>query len=179
LIRIFTRERPRMARQSKDTKAIFNSVERSKLRSSVFRWMVRHHDTFQEKWNGEKIDWLSVCEELAELGLTDTRGKPATQRNARETWFQARKSVAKARAAAAAKAAVKPPRPVYPSRMSPDLRPANAPPPIPNAPRLGGPPAQQNQLAPRRTDAAQNDGPDPLEQIARLQRIFRERDGRN
>ena len=168
-----------MARHSKDTKAILRTVERSEERSSLYWWMVSHHDDLIEASKRQRIKWSAFCAEAEKSGLTDVTGKPASERTARQTWLRVRAAVAKARAAAAAKAAVKPPRPVYPSRMSPDLRPANAPPPIPNAPRLGGPPAQQNQLAPRRTDAAQNDGPDPLEQIARLQRIFRERDGRN
>jgi hypothetical protein len=129
LIRKMPREHRPMARQNRDTKAIMNSVQRNRLRSNLFRWMVRHHDSIHERWNGERIDWRTFSAELAELGLTDTKGKPATEGNARETWRQARKVVAKARAAAAAKAAVKPPRPVYPSRIAKYARPENAPPP--------------------------------------------------
>jgi hypothetical protein len=127
-IRKTPREHRRMARQNRDTKAIMNSVQRNRLRSNLFRWMVRHHDSIIERWNGERIDWRTFCAELAALGLTDTRGKPATEGNARETWRQARKAVAKARATAAAKAVTKPPRPVYPSRIAKYARPENAPP---------------------------------------------------
>jgi hypothetical protein len=133
LIRKTRREPRRMARQNRDLKAINNSVQRNRLRSSLFRWMVAHHDTILASWNGEKIDWRTFCAALAELGLTDTRGRPATEGNARETWRQARKAIAKARAAEAAKVEAKPARtvfghPVYPSRMK-DTRPENAPPP--------------------------------------------------
>ena len=58
-----------MARQNRDTKAIMNSVQRNRLRSNLFRWMVRHHDSIIERWNGERIDWRTFCAELAALGL--------------------------------------------------------------------------------------------------------------
>jgi hypothetical protein len=70
--------------------AIQNTVQRNRLHSSLFRWMVEHHDDIVEAWNGERINWRTPCAALAELGLTDMRGKPTTKGNARETWRQAR-----------------------------------------------------------------------------------------
>lgn len=165
----------RMARPNRDSKAIDNTIERNRLRSSLFRWMVKHHGMLADRWRGEKVDWRTSCAEFAELGLTDTRGKPATERNARETWLQVRKYVAANRV----KEAVQPPRRINPSRMPKDWAPANAaPPPIVNSPRLAAPPGLQNQPAPIRTSEAQDDEYDPEEQMAHLRRTFRERSGR-
>lgn len=164
----------RMARRNRDSKAIDNTIERSRLRSSLFRWMVKRHDELTERWSEGKIDWRISCEEFAELGLTDTKGKPATERNARETWLQARKHVAAIRAKEAARL----PRPINPSRMPKEWRPANAPPPTPSTPRPAQTPALQNQLVPIRIGAVQADGYDPDEQIAHLRRTVRNRSGR-
>jgi hypothetical protein len=158
--------------------AIDNTVERNKLRSSLFRWMVKHHDEWVQRWNGQKIDWRTSCEELTELGLTDTRGRPATERNARETWLQARKFVAANRKAAAAQ----PPRAGYPSRIDKEWRPANAPPPAAPLAPAGVPavwsPGPQNQLLAVRKTAPEEKKPfDPKAQKARLRRIIDERTG--
>jgi hypothetical protein len=164
-----------MARQNRDTKAIDNTVARNRLRSSLFHWMVKRHDELAERWGDGKVDWRTACEEFVELGLTDTRGRAATERNARETWLQARKHVAAKRAKAAAQA----PRPVHPSRIDKEWRPANAPlPSAPNVPRLAGPPGLQNQIAPIRKGSVQPDGYDPEEQMAHLFRTVRQRSGR-
>lgn len=137
--------------------------------------MVKRHDELAERWGDGKVDWRTACEEFVELGLTDTRGRAATERNARETWLQARKHVASKRAKAAAQA----PRPVHPSRIDKEWRPANAPlPPAPNVPRLAGPPGLQNQIAPIRKGSVQPDGYDPEEQMAHLFRTVRQRSGR-
>jgi hypothetical protein len=158
--------------------AIDNIVEGNKLRSSLFRWMVKHHDEWVQRWNGQKIDWRTSCEELTGLGLTDTRGRPATERNARETWLQARKFVAANRKAAAAQ----PPRPVHPSRVDKDWRPANAPPPG-LATQAGVPaiwsPGPEDQLLPVRKKLPHEKKPyDPKENLARLKRVINERSGR-
>ncbi len=164
-----------MAGQNRDTKAIDNTVAQSRLRSSLFRWMVKRHDYIVERWDGDKIDWVTFCVELTELGLTDLTGKPASEKTARQTWFRARNAVAKKRAKAAAQA----PRPVHPSRIDKEWRPANAPlPPAPNVPRLAGPPGLQNQIAPIRKGSVQPDGYDPEEQMAHLFRTVRQRSGR-
>ena len=115
----------RMARRNRDTKAIDNTVARNRLRSSLFHWMAKRHDDIVERWDGEKIDWVTFCIEMAELGLTDLTGKPATEKTARQTWFRARAAVAKKRKS---KAAAPPPR-VNPSRIEKDWRPAAAPAP--------------------------------------------------
>jgi hypothetical protein len=165
----------RMARRNRDSKAIDNTVDRSRLRSSLFRWMVKRHDDLVAKWSEDgKVDWRASCEEFVELGLTDLTGKPASEKTARQTWFRVRKHVAVIRAKQAALA----PRPINPSRMPKDWRPANAPPQSPNASRPAAPPVLQNQLAPVRTGSVQADGYDPDEHMAHLFRTFRQRSGR-
>ena len=68
----------------------------------MFRWMVEQHDEMVAASMGKRIRWGAFCAKAAAKGLTDTRGQPPSERNARETWFQARKAVAIARAAEAA-----------------------------------------------------------------------------
>ncbi len=102
-----------MARRKRDTKAILRIIERSEERSPLFHWMVEHHDEMVEAAGGQRIRWGPFCAKAPALGLVDTRGQAPTERNARETWAQARRAVREARAERAAR----PPKPVYPSRM--------------------------------------------------------------
>jgi hypothetical protein len=107
----------RMTRRKRDTRALLKLIEHSEERSPLFWWMVEHHDDMLATAHGKRIRWAPVCLKLAALGLVDTRGLAPTERNARETWLQARKAVAAARAAA------KPPRPKPPSRFPKDWSP--------------------------------------------------------
>jgi hypothetical protein len=103
----------RMTGRKRDTRTILKLIEQSEERSPLFWWMVKHHDEMVATSNGKRIRWAPFCEKAAGLGLVDTRGSPPTERNARETWLQARKAVATARERAAAN----PPRPTPPSRF--------------------------------------------------------------
>jgi hypothetical protein len=168
-----------MARQNRDTKAIDNSVARNRLRSSLFHWMVKHHDFVVERWDGEKIDWVTFCVELTELGLTDLTGKPASEKTARQTWFRARQAVAKKRA----KVAEQPPRPVPPSRIDKDWRPANAPPqpspPSQTPASTAGRSLSLDELKGIRKNTSEDDDDfDPVANKARLRRIIADRSGR-
>jgi hypothetical protein len=164
-----------MARQNRDTKAIDNTVARNRLRSSLFHWMVKRHDDLAERWGDGKVDWRTACEEFVELGLTDTRGKAATERNARETWLQARKHVSAKRA----KAAEQPPPRINPSRLPKDWRPANAPPPTTQLfPAAAGSHSLQDLMpANRKNPADKDDGYDPKARKASLLRLIAERSG--
>ncbi len=75
--------------------------------------MVEHHDEMVEAACGQRIRWGPFCAKAPALGLVDTRGQAPTERNARETWAQARRAVREARAELAAR----PEKPIYPSRM--------------------------------------------------------------
>ena len=86
-----------MKHDQRQTRAILDTIARSDARSPLFWWMVEHHDEIIAAAAGQRIRWGSFCAEAARIGLTDTRGQPATERNARETWHQARRMVERAR----------------------------------------------------------------------------------
>jgi hypothetical protein len=167
-----------MARRNRDTTAILKTVSRSEQRSSLFWWLVEHHDEMIAAAKGKRILWRPFCAKVAALGLTDTKGQPPCERAARETWMQARKEVAASREAAAAQ----PPRPVYPSRVDKDWRPANAPPPGPATqavvPVAWSPTPEQQMLPVRTTPPHEKKPYDPKENLARLKRVINERSGR-
>ena len=121
-----------MSRRKRDSQAILRTIERSEQRSSLFWWMVERHDEILQASERQRISWPAFCTEAAKRGLTDTRGRPPSEGNARETWRQARIAVANARKAEAAKP---PPRvgAVYPSRIPKDWRPTVVPPIAPSS----------------------------------------------
>jgi hypothetical protein len=109
--------------ERRQTKAILKAIARGEDRSSLFWWMVEHHDEILAAAEGRQIQWGTFCAEVARPGLTDTKGKPPTTRNARQTWRQARRAVQKARERAMANPSAGRPVRKYPSRISPDWRP--------------------------------------------------------
>jgi hypothetical protein len=108
-----------MAREQPTLKSVLNEIARSGDRSSLFWWMVEHHDELVTAANGRRMQWRAFCARLRDLGLTDRTGKPASAKVARLTWFRARQEVARARGATAAR----PARSSYPSRMPKDWKP--------------------------------------------------------
>ena len=112
-----------MTNGRRQTKAILKAIARGEDRSSLFWWMVEHHDEILAAAEGRRIQWGTFCTEATRLGLTDTKGKPPTTRNARETWRQARRAVEEARERAMAKSRAGRPGSKYPSWISPDWRP--------------------------------------------------------
>ncbi len=161
-------------------KSIFRSVERDERRSPLFWWMVDHHDQMLKAADGRPINWAAFCLEAAAIGLTDTRGQPPKERNARETWSQARKAVARAREREAATA---PPKPgsIYPSRTPADWRPEPVTPGtslVPASPG-GGVPAIPYQKQGESTAPVGPEKPyDWRERVASLKRSINERSGR-
>ena len=121
-----------MTTRDRDTKAILAIIKRGELRSPLFWWMVENHDAMLASADGQHIHWATFCGEAARRGLTDTKGRPPTERNARETWRQARLSVTDARRRQAETSATNSARPgaKYPSRISPDWRPQLAAGPV-------------------------------------------------
>lgn len=136
------------------------TIRYSKERSPLFRWMVEHHDAMLRVAQGQRIRWAPFCAKAAEHGLTDTRGQPMTERNARETWTQARRAVRAAVAAGileaggaeqpgsagAAKTLV--------SSAHKDVVLRGSPPPLISAPK----PAAQGATAPTEGDEASTRG---------------------
>ena len=86
-------------------RAILIQIEQSADRSSLFHWMVEHHDELLAKAKGRKLRWVELCVTFGKLGLTNQQGEIATERTARETWYRARKEVARLHSYAARKAA--------------------------------------------------------------------------
>ena len=142
-----------MTRQPDKTKSILQAVEHSEQRSPLFWWMVEHHDELRAASADRRIPWKAFCERATAEGLTDTRGRPPTERNARETWRVARIFVAQA-AARRAHAESTPSRSgsVFPSRVPPNWRPEEVqphrtgPPIGASASVSAGAPASSDQL---------------------------------
>jgi len=83
-----------MARSDKEAR-IFESIAQPSNRSSLFWWMVEHHDDMVSSRAGRRMNWKALCARFADLGLTDVTGKPANLRSARQTWERARKEKAR------------------------------------------------------------------------------------
>jgi hypothetical protein len=121
-----------MKHDRRQARAILHTIARSDARSPLFWWMVEHHDEIIAAAAGQRIQWTRFCAEAARIGLTDTRGQPATERNARETWRQARRMVERVNVRQAVTApSPRPSSPIALDRQAPPpppIRPA-APPP--------------------------------------------------
>jgi len=127
-----------MKQDQRLTRTVLEIIARSDARSPLFWWMVDHHDEIIAAADGERIRWPAFCAEVTRLGLTDTRGRPPTERNARETWRQARRVVARAKPREAATV----PSPKLSSRIGPDRQRQRQAPLVPPPPtRPAAPPA--------------------------------------
>lgn len=84
---------------------MLEDVGRPDNRSPLFWWLLENHDGIIAAAAGRRLRWHTLCAHFETLGLTDTTGKPATQRNARETWAQVRREVARLRSGETAAAA--------------------------------------------------------------------------
>jgi hypothetical protein len=85
--------------------AVLTQIEQGSDRSSLFYWMVKHHDEMAGKAKGRRLRWAELCVTFRNLGLTNQHGEVASERTARETWYQARRHVASDRANSASLAA--------------------------------------------------------------------------
>jgi hypothetical protein len=145
-----------MSRNRKGLRAVLREITQSADRSSLFWWMVEHHDELKTTASGRRLQWAALCTRFAELSLTDINGKPASPRTARETWLRARRAAEDANR----RLAVKPPArvgAVYPSRIPKEWRPTVVPPIAPSPAGAGipapvakpGVPARAPALDPR------------------------------
>jgi hypothetical protein len=125
-------------------------VARGGDRSTLFWFLVKHHDELLKQAEGKRFRWEALCERFSQHGLTDARGETASPRTARQTWLRARKAVAEAKKRKQASDAARRPGAVYPSRISPEWRPTVVPPkPISAAPQ---PPAASDPAGPEPLD---------------------------
>ena len=162
-------------------RAILRKIEQPADRSSLFHWMVEHHDELLATANEARLAWADLCASFTELGLTNRDGQPASQKTARLTWYRARKVVADKQARAARKVATGlSPRSLMPSASPRSRTPleitrlvSSQAPPVGSQPSssvaVQSPP--HNEGGPISEDAAKA-------KIARLRRTLEERSGR-
>ncbi len=108
---------------------VLKNIVEGPQRSTLFYWLVEHHDEIAQAAAGRSIRWEPLRVRFAELGLTDGDGKPATAETSRLTWFKVRKEVLKHRTLRATgmlpRPAATPPRPPA-NWMPPGLTQQNA-----------------------------------------------------
>ena len=156
-----------MDAKDKILQRMLKDVSRPDNRSALFWWLLENHDGIIAAAAGRGLRWQTLCAHFETLGLTDTTGKTPTLRNARETWAQVRREIARLRSGEKAAA----PIPAHPSRLPATWRPVEvdpeaAPPPV--ALRVGVDDETDEQRS-RRGQAS----------ILRLRKKLAERSGRN
>src|SRR3954469_10754604 len=68
------------------------------MRSPLFQWMLRNHDTLVETFAESRPNWTRVTELLTSKGFSSTDGKPLNPQSVRQMWFRVRKRHAAMRA---------------------------------------------------------------------------------
>lgn len=94
-----------MQTHARGGKAILAQVERPYERSSLFEWLMTHHDEMVAAAGGRRIEWSRLCAEFAKEGLTGADRKPVNAATARKTWQRVRKEQARIEALRAAERA--------------------------------------------------------------------------
>ena len=94
-----------MQTHARGGKAILGQVERPYERSSLFEWLMTHHDEMVAAAGGRRIEWSRLCAEFAKEGLTGADRKPVNAATARKTWQRVRKEHARIEALRAAERA--------------------------------------------------------------------------
>ena len=115
-----------MARDRKGLRAVVREISQSADRSTLFWWLVTHHDDLVEAGDGRRLQWVALSA-LRGARVDGPDWKPASEEVARLTWHRVRKAVAAERA----RQREKPPRrpdSVFPSRIPKDWRPQVVPP---------------------------------------------------
>ena len=78
--------------------AVLKNIARGPERSPLFHWLYDNHDAIVQAAVGRRIRWEPIQAQVIQLGLMDGTNKPPTAERVRQTWFVARKEVAKQRA---------------------------------------------------------------------------------
>ena len=171
-----------MARCTQTFQAILEEVARGGDRSSLFWFLVKHHDELQQQAEGKRLRWQALCERFAQHGLTDARGEAASPKTARQTWLRARKAVAEAKKRKQASDAARRPGDVYPSRISPDWRPTVVPPrpaaPVATSPSPQAASARAILPSGSRSLVDPNDHPRVQAEMAKLDAFFEEEESK-
>ena len=156
-----------MDAKDKILQRMLKDVGRPDNRSPLFWWLLENHDGIIAAAAGQRLRWHTLCAYFETLGLTDTTGKAPTLRNARETWAQVRREVARLRLGEKAAA----PTPASPSRLPATWRPVEV---NPNTapPRLPARVSVDDETDEQRSRRGQAS-------ILRLRKKLAERSGRN
>jgi hypothetical protein len=163
-----------MARRTQTLQAILEEVARGGERSSLFWFLVKHHDELLRQAEGKRLRWHALCERFAQHGLTDARGEVATTKTARQTWLRARKAVAEAKKRKQASDAARRPGDVFPSRISPDRQPTVVPPRPAVSAQQPAPSSRAIVPSGRVSLVDPNDPPHVQAQMAKLEAMFDE-----
>ncbi len=115
-----------MSKSKRQLKVVLPALERSDERSSLFWWMLEHHDEMLAAASGHRPRWAQLCVTFAALSLRDGQGNLPSPEAARRTWRNVREF-----AASGVATSLRKPRPKYPSRIPADWRPQIVTPPTP------------------------------------------------
>ena len=152
-------------------RAIFRNVDRSSEHSTLFHWLVEHHDEMLNRSDGGRLRWSTLRLTFAEHGLTTANGKAPTESTARQTWYRVRRWVVAKRHRAAVMAATGlAPRSLMPSASKQSRTPIETASSLSSPVRVSVEPAPVGSTEPNRLTGK--------EKIARLRRTLEERSGR-
>lgn len=88
-----------MTRRSTSDDPIMNALAQGPERSRLFWWMYDRHALLERTWAGQRINWAHFCQQAAEAGLTDHKGKSPARLTAAKTWERVRQLKAREQAA--------------------------------------------------------------------------------
>lgn len=78
-------------------KHVLSLIRRGAEHSSLYYWMVEHHDEMVAAGHETRIRWGALCAALIDLGLKDGRGSDPRPSTARQTWLRVRQALQRQR----------------------------------------------------------------------------------
>ena len=98
------------------SKHVLSLIRRDAEHSTLYHWMVQHHDDMVAAGHETRFRWDALCVAFIDLGLKDCRGSNPRPSTARQTWLRVRQAVERRRQQ-------KPPSPVQPNQVeAPPMR---------------------------------------------------------
>jgi hypothetical protein len=76
------------------------------MRSPLFQWMYRNHDTLLEMFSEVRPNWRQIAAVLTSRGFTATDGQPLQPESVRKLWHKVRRRHGKAQAGTKPKSAM-------------------------------------------------------------------------
>lgn len=74
--------------------SMLRSLARDPRRSSLFHWMVEHHEELASATAaGRRLDWSAFRDKAVALGLRDADDRDPSERTLRDTWRRAKAEV--------------------------------------------------------------------------------------